>query len=102
MSKKRKNMEIKGAQAEISVKNKDKTEQETVEKVGDDVLFEDPPCNVGVTAGMTINLGDYNSAKVQVSIHIPCKHEEIEEAYEFGRDWVEGKVTELVEQIKED
>lgn len=102
MAKKIKNVEVKGAQAEISVKNKDKSEQESVEKVGDDNLFEEPPCNVGITAGMTINLGDYNSAKVQVSIHIPCKPEDIEEAYEFGRDWVEGKVTELVEQIKED
>lgn len=96
-----KKIEGKQAQATVSRKTKDGAVKESTENVGPVKMFEDPPCNVGMTAAMTINLGDYNSAKVQVSLHVPCKHEEIDETFDFAKEWVETKVNTLVEEIQE-
>jgi hypothetical protein len=39
--------------------------------------FEMEPCMVGMEASLTINLGDFNSARVACSLRVPCRHEEI-------------------------
>lgn len=40
------------------------------------------PAWVRVGAGMTVNMGDFNSLRIDVSISIPCLPSEIERAYE--------------------
>lgn len=49
-------------------------------------LFHTAPGRVRVVAGATRNLGDYNSARVEVAIEVPCYPEEGEyrRAYEFA------------------
>lgn len=36
--------------------------------------------NVSIKKGLTINLGDYNSARIDVMVNLPCYVEEIETA----------------------
>lgn len=40
------------------------------------------PAYVRVSAGMTINMGDFNSLRIDVSVTLPCLPEEIESTYE--------------------
>jgi len=70
------------------------------EKVGEPVMFESPPCIVTVEAGLTINLGNYQSAKVGVTISVPCAHGEIEDVFEFGKGWVDDKMSLMAAQVE--
>jgi len=47
-----------------------------------------------VEGGRTVNLGNYESARVSVSLRMPCSKADLEEAYKFATDWVSGKVEE--------
>lgn len=54
--------------------------------------------NVGVQAQRTINLGEYNSVKVGVSIHMPCDPESVDECYEECLAWVDTRMASLTEE----
>jgi len=62
--------------------------------------FLAPPANVGVGYGATINLGDYNSAKVNVLVNVPCYTEEIDGAILFASGVAEKRVRREVAEIK--
>ena len=47
-----------------------------------------------VQGGKTINLGNYESARISVSLRMPCSKSDLEEAYKFATDWVSQKVEE--------
>lgn len=97
----KKKVEAKAAKATTNKKNIDGSEEQHQEQVGDERLFEDPPCNVGVSGGFTYNLGNFNSAKVQISINVPCPHDEIDETYEFAKEWVDDRVQESYDELEE-
>ena len=46
---------------------------------------------VGFSSGMTLNLGNYESARLEVSISMPCDVSEVEETFEFCKRFVEEK-----------
>jgi hypothetical protein len=54
--------------------------------------FETEPAVVSVDYTLTMNLGNYESARIGVSVHVPCYKEEIDDAYEFAQAWVEARV----------
>lgn len=60
--------------------------------------------NVGFSLQRTINLGDYESIKIGVDIHIPSEvnEEEIEANYEFAKSWCEQKINEASEEYLEE
>jgi hypothetical protein len=60
----------------------------------------EPLCEVGIVAGQTINLGNYNSARISVSLKVPCTKVELEATYEEALGWVDQKMSELIEQAK--
>jgi hypothetical protein len=60
----------------------------------------EPLCEVGIVAGQTINLGNYNSARISVSVKLPCIKAELEATYEEALGWVDQKMSELIEQAK--
>lgn len=47
---------------------------------------------VGYSFGVTINLGDFNSAKISTWMSVPTTLEEAEEAHSVIKDWVDNKV----------
>ena len=61
----------------------------------------DPFCEILVEASFPKNLGNYQSAKIGVSLKMPCQQIDLDDAFTFTRDWVntklEGMVTELGE-----
>jgi len=48
-------------------------------------VFQTTPARVRVTGSVTRNLGDYNSARVEVSIEMPCYPEqsEVQRTYDY-------------------
>jgi hypothetical protein len=98
-------MEAKQGKATISTQTKDGQETEQQLLVGEAILSAEPMANVGVSMGMTKNLGDYNNIKFQITLHMPCMNDpdSISETYEKAKAWVDGKVdalnTEIIEQL---
>jgi len=90
------NLEAHQAKATTTVEGKDGEVTETVEFVGEVLLTDEVPHNVGVRFGRTVNLGDYNSAKIEVSLHVPCEHDGVEGAYERAALWCQARIEELV------
>jgi hypothetical protein len=90
--------------AEISVQHSHKgevvTEQHHTEDVGD-VAITAHPCEVGFEASLTLNMGNFNSTRMGVSIMIPALHSEIDEVFEFAKDWVNDRMGKLAEEAKE-
>lgn len=54
--------------------------------------FQTNPAEVNVDYGITLNMGNYESAKINLSVRIPCYKEEIDEAYEFASAWVADRL----------
>lgn len=97
----------KGATATTTVEHKssgetvaEESKQEQVDLPKDmaaDVGGEGPWCEVGVEASFTKNLGNYQSARFQVTLKIPCQFPEIDETFEFGKNWVDQKLASALE-----
>lgn len=54
-----------------------------------------PMCTVGISGGLTVNLGNYNSAKFSVSLSMPAEAKDVESTFEFIKKWVENKITQM-------
>lgn len=56
-----------------------------------------PTANVGYSMDRTFNIGNYESLKVHVSLHVPSEVDEveIEGNYVFCKGWVEKKMDEV-------
>lgn len=54
---------------------------------------------VGVTLGGTYNMGNFNMARVQVNISVPCPVDQVEQAYQFCQSFAEGKVAQYHQQL---
>lgn len=60
--------------------------------------------NVGFKAGVTRNMGDYNSARVDVSVFLPTAptEEGIDAAYDLAKAWVDMKMETLLAELGAD
>ena len=54
---------------------------------------DDPPAHVKVGAGLTINLGNFESLRVDCAVTIPCHRSRIQEAYQLGSDFVSEAIS---------
>jgi len=75
----------------------------------DDIIsvhkFRTEPAHVQVDYSLTINLGNFESARVGVSVRVPCYAEEIDDAYAYAQSWVAKRVGEerdLIQGAKSD
>ncbi len=59
-----------------------------------------PMCEVGVDMSYTHNLGNFTSAKVGVSIKVPCLHSEVDDVYAFAKEWTDKKLNGLVSELQ--
>lgn len=50
------------------------------------------PAFIRVNAGKTLNLGNYESLRIDVSVTLPCLPEEIEQTYEQAAEFAFGKL----------
>lgn len=75
-------------------------EADPVDEVIEVTKFETEPAKVRVGFGLTINLGNYESARLDVSVEVPCYKEQVDDAYTAAKDWVEQRVQQEVAEIK--
>lgn len=75
-----------------------KDEQHTLNKGV--IAPKDQMCMVMAGGSHTVNLGNYESAKVSVSVTIPCVKDDLDATYEFATNWVSEKIGEAVQQAK--
>jgi hypothetical protein len=54
--------------------------------------FLTEPARVSMSMGLTLNLGNFESCRLDVSLLVPCYREEVEGAYAYAREWVETRV----------
>jgi len=54
--------------------------------------FVTEPAKIAVSKGLTLNLGNYRSARIDVSVAIPCYVEEVGEVIEQVNNLVEARV----------
>lgn len=62
--------------------------------------FVTEPARVSVEMGMTVNLGNYESARVTVMLTVPCHLEEHEEAYSYAKAWVNKRTLEEAQEAR--
>jgi hypothetical protein len=74
-----------------------KNENATIEIVP----FEGEVARVGLDASMTINIGNFQSAKVGVFLSVPCYLEEVDEMYDVVKRTVEKRMGEEVAEVQE-
>jgi hypothetical protein len=58
--------------------------------------------SITVEGGRVINLGNYETARIGVTITVPCDKDSLNEAYAFGTAWVSEKIDEAVKMAKEE
>lgn len=63
-----------------------------------------PMANVGYGLDRTINLGNYESLKIHVTLYVPSEVDEaeIEGNYNFCKGWVEKKMEEVISDFTDD
>lgn len=60
-----------------------------------------PVAEVEFGTGMTINLGNFESVRLDVRVKLPCVVEEVGEAYKAAKAFVDGKLNKEVADIRE-
>jgi len=62
--------------------------------------FVTDTARVTVKGGATVNMGNYESARVDISLSLPCYVEEVEEVYAFCLKFVDDRVKEEYTELK--
>jgi aspartate/tyrosine/aromatic aminotransferase len=62
--------------------------------------FVSNAASISVKAGFTKNLGNYESARVDVMLTMPCYPEEVDRIYEEVKDWVDARIDYLWKEIE--
>ncbi len=81
-------------------RNRVKSDVESVAGVIGIHQFETNPAEVGVTVGMTMNLGNFEFVRIDVSCKMPCYVEEMTDAYDFALNFAEDKLQEQVKLVR--
>lgn len=83
--------------------NKEVASTETQEEALEKVMVEEPHAVVGITMGMTRNLGNFESFKFAVHLSMPCAPEEdaMEVSYSMAKDWVDQRVNAMQQDIEQ-
>lgn len=64
--------------------------------------YEPKTCVVAVENSVTLNMGDYNSAKVTVLLSVPCNIGEEDDAFIHARDFVDRHLAEEIKKVRPD
>jgi len=61
-----------------------------------------PPIYLDVRLGLTKNLGDYESARMDVGVSVACLPEEVPEYFAKAKKWITGQLSKEVRKIDKD
>jgi len=76
-----------------------RSERHTEELVGVEP-FVGPVAYVKRGYGLTVNLGDYESARFDVSITVPCYMNDVNAADKWAEKWAEKRIAKEVQEIR--
>ena len=63
--------------------------------------LDGPHATVNVMLGLTANLGNYESARIDVGVRMPCNPDDIEATYVQAKEWCESRVKTEVKAIRQ-
>jgi hypothetical protein len=63
-------------------------------------VFQSEPSSVSIAKGLTVNLGNYESARVDVKIIMPCYPEEWKEVYDLVDNAVDERLVAEQEALR--
>jgi hypothetical protein len=63
-------------------------------------LFHGPTALVRRGYGLTLNLGDYEAARLDVSLTVPCYLADIDAADKYAAEWCSERITQEVQEIR--
>jgi hypothetical protein len=70
-----------------------------VESTEEITLFPDEPCYVSIRRSKTLNLGNYESERIEVGLSVPCQPEKINEVAESVKRWINIQLVRLAGQV---
>jgi hypothetical protein len=76
-------------------------DEETAEHMIEVATFATTPAEVEAKMGLTVNLGNYESLRVDVGVKLPCYKEEIDQAQMVAFEMVERTLFEKVKEAKQ-
>lgn len=81
----------------ITHTDKDGNQTEELEVV-DEVIVDKPMANVGVKLGKTMNLGDFESLRVDVSLYMPSDTDKksLNKTFKRCLKWCDNKMDEVI------
>ena len=92
--------QVHEGKAVSTVKSGEGAETQTEEKITSQLLSTATPIIVGVSAGFTKNMGNYSSARAEVTLQMPVSSiEEVDDAYDFAKGWIDAKLTAINDQL---
>ena len=62
--------------------------------------FVTNPAMVEIGYGLTLNIGNYESARIDVRVSLPCYVEETDQAFAFAKKWTEERIQTEVKEIR--
>jgi hypothetical protein len=62
--------------------------------------FLTEPAKINVSMGLTLNLGNFEAARIDVGLVVPCYREETDDAYVYAKKWVETRLGTEVQDIR--
>ena len=98
-----KKTETGSAEVRVSRSKRGETSEERAGRISESVApsTEGGPARIEFGAGATINMGNFESARIDVRLSVPCKldPESIDSAYEFAREWVSSRIDDEAESL---
>jgi hypothetical protein len=83
----------------------ERVKDETVNQSGtfpeEDYLMADALGSCGTGMGVTVNMGDFESARVDVWVTLPCKPDGLDATFKKCKDWTQQKLNDEVLQLVE-
>ncbi len=62
--------------------------------------FTTAPAEIGTSLGMTLNVGDFESVRIDITCKIPCYKEEVAAAYDFAFKFCEDRLREEISEVR--
>ncbi len=96
-------IEYKQPIGKVEIQEKGKDLKVTEIKVGEAIFVDKPMANVGMKVGMTKNLGNYESVRVDISLYMPCLTDDvsISETFDLIENWCDLKMQGIVKEYED-
>jgi len=83
----------------ISKQNGRNATPEIVEQVIEIGVFEGPTAKVSLSGGATVNMGNFESVRVEMGIELPCYMEEVADVHRILQATIEAKLKSEVDEL---